>query len=266
MNKEERVPLPAGDVRTLENLAPEGLEVFLEAGESGVLLCRDDSACLTLKLRGDLEIALHPGEILVLLESFTLQATGEGESPGSILVTLKGAGPPAGTGEGLIRLAESLWSRALFEALEALELEDLQSYCRMKVLEMFYLLERGSLAGSADRIAVGENRERFRLAQQADSWIRSHLGEDLSIDAICRAIHTSGTTLKKDYRAVYGIPIHQAVIRCRMEAAARLLLTTSCTVEQIALQVGYLSTSQFGVVFQRCYGMTPARFRRVKKV
>lgn len=264
--REEKRPVRVEGVVALRDL-PQGGERFeVESGKGAVLFCREGSDRISLRMRETMEIPLQTGDILILRETLLLQPGRDASTLNSVLVSAGELPVWDRDRRQVVRLQESLWSRALFETLDALKPEDLQPYFELKLPEMFYLVERGTLALWEDQIALVEDRHRFQMAQQVDAWIRGHLDSDLSIDALCRVVHSSATTLKRNYREVFGLSIHRAVVRHRMEEASRMLLSTNETVQKIALHVGYGSTSQFGTVFQRFYGMTPARFRQAKKV
>lgn len=63
--------------------------------------------------------------------------------------------------------------------------------------------------------------------------------------------------MKKDYNLT---PI-QALNKIRLEKAKELLVTTSCSINTIAEQVGFQSTSYFIQQFKKMYGSTPAQYR-----
>jgi AraC family transcriptional regulator len=53
----------------------------------------------------------------------------------------------------------------------------------------------------------------------------------------------------------------QFVIRERMLQAQQLIRETSCSLIEIALEVGYTSPSHFAQVFRRVVGVVPTEFR-----
>ena len=58
-----------------------------------------------------------------------------------------------------------------------------------------------------------------------------------------------------------GVPLHQYLMRYRIETAAHLLLNTSLSVSDIAEQVGFRHFSHFSSCFHRLIGITPAAYR-----
>lgn len=59
-----------------------------------------------------------------------------------------------------------------------------------------------------------------------------------------------------------GLPPAQYVIRKRLEAARKMLLSTSASVSEIGSDSGFSTTSQFIELFKREWGVTPLQFRR----
>ncbi|MCI5621371.1 MAG: helix-turn-helix transcriptional regulator [Lachnospiraceae bacterium] len=69
------------------------------------------------------------------------------------------------------------------------------------------------------------------------------------------------TTLKKEFKEVYGVSIAAHVKEHRMELAARLLQESSDSIAQIAQAVGYTSQSRFATAFKEKYGVLPTEYR-----
>lgn len=72
----------------------------------------------------------------------------------------------------------------------------------------------------------------------------------------------SRATLVRQFSATTGMSVGAFVTRTRMMIAAHLLTTSGRSLERIAADVGYRSTSAFGKAFRETTGTTPARLRR----
>jgi AraC family transcriptional regulator len=68
--------------------------------------------------------------------------------------------------------------------------------------------------------------------------------------------------LARSFRQHYGCSIGAYVRRIRIDKACRLLDTTTLTLSQIALEVGFSHHSHFANAFKRATGQTPAAYRR----
>ena len=105
---------------------------------------------------------------------------------------------------------------------------------------------------------AGSSRD---LMEQIHDYMSTHLDEKITIDALAQRFHVNTTTLKKEFKLVYGTSIAAHLRMHRMEKAKRLLRTTSDRIADVAAAVGYESQSRFAQVFQRETGMLPTDFR-----
>ena len=68
-------------------------------------------------------------------------------------------------------------------------------------------------------------------------------------------------TLSRLFKNQVGIGFAEYVNSKRLEYAKDLLLTTSCSIKEVAQQSGYASESYFGRIFKATYGSSPSAFR-----
>ncbi len=163
---------------------------------------------------------------------------------------------------GFASVGETPWSDAAFAELEKLPPDEQGQYCVLKALELLYLLGCRSVRLPQQAVAGYYDDHQVQTVRQVRSYMAAHLDEPLTIAALCRRFHLSSTLLKSCFRTLYGKPIHSWLRECRMQHAADLLSTTSRSVAQVAAEVGYGSTSQFGVAFKAQFQMTPSQYRR----
>lgn len=89
-----------------------------------------------------------------------------------------------------------------------------------------------------------------------------HLGERITIEELSHMFLMNPTTLKEEFKAVYGESIAAHTKEHRMELAAELLSSTSMSMAEIAGHVGYESQSKFTEAFKSFYGMLPTEYRK----
>lgn len=92
-------------------------------------------------------------------------------------------------------------------------------------------------------------------------YLLEHLSERITIEELSRKFLMNTTTLKKEFKEVYGVSIAAHVKEHRMELAARLLQESSDSIAQIAQAVGYTSQSRFTTAFKEKYGVLPTEYR-----
>lgn len=90
--------------------------------------------------------------------------------------------------------------------------------------------------------------------------VRSTRTEMPSLEQLAGELAMSPRTLRRRLAAA-GTSFGALVTRVRRQLATELLLETSLTVEQIALELGYAETSSFSRAFTRWTGQPPSRYR-----
>lgn len=65
-----------------------------------------------------------------------------------------------------------------------------------------------------------------------------------------------------NFKRYVGVTVHEYILCCRIDAAKALLIGNTCSVEQIAQQIGFKDTGTFIRAFKRKEGCTPSRYRK----
>lgn len=139
----------------------------------------------------------------------------------------------AGSGAVLAKLSETLFVETLRRYIAALSPD-----------------QTGWLAGARDR-DVG--RVLALLHQQpAHPW---------TIADLAKEVGASRSVLAERFRRFLGLPPMAYLTQWRLQLGAQMLTSTSHSVSQIAVEVGYESEAAFNRAFKRDFGLPPARFR-----
>ena len=101
-----------------------------------------------------------------------------------------------------------------------------------------------------------------RKLKQVLSYIEDNLGTDLSLQAIAGVAGLSVSHCKVLFRRAVGSPIHQYVIRRRVERAAELLRSGNMAVSEIALVTGFAHQSHLAAHVKRTLGVSPRELRQ----
>ena len=136
-------------------------------------------------------------------------------------------------------------------------------YYREHVLEDILMQISAEYAGERE----GEGTEEMAdchdpLVRQCILYIREHLRERLTLDAICRALSTNPTTLNFKFRRELRTSVGEQLTAERMRAARRYLESTTFSVSDIAERCGYESIYYFSTAFRKHHGMAPTAYRR----
>lgn len=94
------------------------------------------------------------------------------------------------------------------------------------------------------------------------AYINAHIGETISIDDLCRAVHTSKYHLCRKFKSLMGITIMEYINETRTELAKELLTKKELSVSEISERCGFTNVSYFCAVFKRTVGLSPLAFRK----
>jgi AraC family transcriptional regulator len=115
------------------------------------------------------------------------------------------------------------------------------------------------VALQADRPAPPSNRRTLSAPQRrrAIAFIEANLDQSLSLADIAAAAGTGVSQLKALFPGAFGMPVHQYVIRRRVERAKCLLLAGELPISQVALAAGFAHQSHMAQCMKRILGAAP---------
>jgi transcriptional regulator GlxA family with amidase domain len=93
------------------------------------------------------------------------------------------------------------------------------------------------------------------------TWMRSHLTEDLTIEALANWTCLSPRQFSRRFKDSFGCTPADFVEDLRLSAARQRLNEPGNTIETIAASVGFKSADVFRRVFERRLGVTPSLYR-----
>jgi YesN/AraC family two-component response regulator len=103
------------------------------------------------------------------------------------------------------------------------------------------------------------------MADRLIQYLRKHYRENLTVEQIATHFNYHAGHINRVMRRSTGTTIHNYLVRCRMDAAKTLLLSTDMTVSQVAEEVGIESEAYFCNSFKKLTGITPKEYRRRAK-
>lgn len=93
-------------------------------------------------------------------------------------------------------------------------------------------------------------------------FIESHLDQKLHLADLAAVVGVSVTRLKTLFRNSTGGPVHQYVIRRRVEYARALMATTAMPASEVAIAAGFSHQSHMASTMRRLLGQTPGHIGR----
>lgn len=123
------------------------------------------------------------------------------------------------------------------------------------------------LIGEAGAAAMPAGQGLSRRQQRAlAEVIDAELDGDLSLPRLAGVAGISASHLKVLFRHSFGMPVHQYVIRRKVERASDLLRDGRLPISQVALAAGFAHQSHMAHVMRRVLGVTPAMLVRAGRL
>ena len=135
-------------------------------------------------------------------------------------------------------------------------------YLESKVLEILTLaFEKLNDANGGDfKIGrIGEER-----AKSIRQWIDEHYDDPGSLRDLARMFGTNEFKLRTEFKALYGAPVFDFVLKAKLTNAMKLLLETDMPIAEIAYKTGYANPGHFSRAFKNEFGVTPKYMRKHK--
>lgn len=98
--------------------------------------------------------------------------------------------------------------------------------------------------------------------ERAIWFLEGRYDRDVSIQETADFAGLSRSHLYRVMMEECGLSPKEMLLRIRMRHAAKLLLDTSLTLDEIALRIGLQTGAQLGVSFKAVYGTTPGKYRK----
>lgn len=101
------------------------------------------------------------------------------------------------------------------------------------------------------------------VIQQVEQEIRLHYRENLTLKGLSQKYYVNSAYLGQLFKKKYGVSFREYLNNCRIEQAARLLVTTGDKIYAIARAVGYQDLDYFIERFIAAKGCTPSNYRKM---
>lgn len=94
-------------------------------------------------------------------------------------------------------------------------------------------------------------------------YIECHHDSEISLEQLCETVHLTPEYFCRLFKRSVGVSPIDYINRVRIFKAEKLLLSNHANVTEIALSLGFSSSSYFNRTFRRLTGMTPTEYRRI---
>jgi len=113
----------------------------------------------------------------------------------------------------------------------------------------------------SNQIVVQEQNSEPPVIARAKQFITEHQDEEISLEQVASAVHTSKFYFCKMFKKSTGINFTDYLSRVRTERAKNLLLNPNLRISEIAYEVGFQSLTHFNRVFKKILGQSPTEYR-----
>jgi AraC-like DNA-binding protein len=101
---------------------------------------------------------------------------------------------------------------------------------------------------------------------QVRAFIDKNLHHTIHTDDLSAVARRSAAHFARSFKLTFGEPPHAYVMRRRLEKACHLMMTSSESLSQIALSVGFSDQSHLCKRFKQAIGQSPSNWRREREM
>lgn len=112
-------------------------------------------------------------------------------------------------------------------------------------------------AGTAPRSATAVDHR----VLIAEGFMRRHLAETLTVEAVAREVRLSRSQLTRLFRSARGEGPHERLTALRLDKARHLLRVSALNIAEIAAVCGFVCPNHFSRVFRQHTGLPPTTWR-----
>lgn len=154
--------------------------------------------------------------------------------------------------------------RPLIRQLAALmerEYQEQQPYWDTMIAQHFLTILIRVYRRQPDFFPAHQRSVNHQLIFSVQSYIESHVGENLSLDEVASRFFVSKYHLSHSFSDALGYTYKHFVVIARMSKAKDMLINTNEKIAAISKEVGFENVSHFIYTFKRVEDMTPLQYR-----
>ncbi len=105
----------------------------------------------------------------------------------------------------------------------------------------------------------------YQKIQQALRFINDNYRTDIRLDAVAGEARMSPSHFSRTFKKVMGLPYQEYLNGRRISKAKNLLRTSSRSITEIAVSLGFADPTGFGRIFKKLTGQTPSAYRSLPR-
>jgi len=103
--------------------------------------------------------------------------------------------------------------------------------------------------------------EEFQQFRPVINHIQEHVGRKIDIKELARISCLSNSQFRKRFRMQFRLSPQEFILRTRLQAASKKLVSTDQPIIEVALSCGFSDQSYFTKQFSRFFELSPRRYR-----
>jgi len=108
---------------------------------------------------------------------------------------------------------------------------------------------------------TGSAQKYSKYIQDSIEYIKEHLTENISLEAISAHAHVNSSYLSRTFKKECGYSITEYIVSLRIEKAKELLSNNNIRTYEVSEKVGIHDPSYFSVLFKKHTGLSPKEYR-----
>lgn len=129
-------------------------------------------------------------------------------------------------------------------------------------IEDFYFWFINLIETAFDELFSIEDNPTKTVVQLIETVIMENLEENLSLEFIAEKVYLSSKYISRIYKEERGINITQFITDCKLKKAAKMLVESNISLDELIKHVGFSSSNYFIKKFKEKYSVTPVQYRR----
>lgn len=137
-----------------------------------------------------------------------------------------------------------------------------KNFDRHAVIESYMTVLLAKITRKARQGSV-ERKEYDGVWRALAEFIDENLNQKLTLSALAEKCFYNPSYFSRAFKKKFGVSLVEYIGKERAKAAAELLLSTQCSMEEIAYRCGFGDKTGFYRVFEKQYGCTPSKYRQL---
>lgn len=133
-------------------------------------------------------------------------------------------------------------------------------YIRAKVYELICVFLHQLIDAENEVCPYFKNKENLEKLKKAKLILENNISEPPNLIELSKIVMLPFSKLQKGFKEVYGYTLYDYLRHYKMTQAVQLLKRNNLSIQEIALEIGYSTSSHFITAFRKKFGTTPKRY------